>query len=151
VRAVVRLAERDAVAAAVVVDGEVDEVVVAAAADVLADEAGGQHAIAPASGYEVGAVVGEDEVAGEQARAARALGDPGRDHRAVLVVVTREEVRHQLAVEPLVQHERPRLHQHVSRKSITRISFCSGESVSALRLFDLRETWIAGSLKPGIS
>ena len=82
--------ESDNVSTAMAMDREVDKAVPSAAQDVLGDEARRQHSIAALARNVVNAILGEYEVASEEANAARRLDDAGTDDRSVLVAVTRK-------------------------------------------------------------
>ncbi|HMO00369.1 MAG TPA: hypothetical protein PKD59_13230 [Miltoncostaeaceae bacterium] len=98
VGAEIDVAEGDAVGAPVVVDGEVDEVLVPASPDVVADELRRQPPVAPCPRHEVDAVARDEEVARDEARAARRGRQARREYGAVLIAVSGEEMVMELQV-----------------------------------------------------
>jgi hypothetical protein len=129
----VGVAEPDRVGPTVVVDGEIDETFVATEPDLLADELRSQPSIPPHTGDEVHAVLGQEQIAREETGTAPGGHEAGRDNRPVLVMVAGKEVGAEASVQRFLDPKSPGLHQRLLRNSMIRSSFCSAESVSALR------------------
>ena len=107
-RSEVVVGEPDLIRTAVAVDGEVDESFARALHDVLGDEAGGQHPVAPFSWDVVFAVPSEDKVPSEKPGPMDRLDHASSDNGSVLISVAGEEVLAKLRHQVCREHESPR-------------------------------------------
>jgi hypothetical protein len=131
-RAEVGLGERDLVGAAVVVDGQVHQPGVLGAAQSPSDELTRQMPVTSGSGHVVHAVQGKCHVSHEEVEFAVDQGLAAQQRCAVLVGVTREQVRLELGpvvgpepkLDSLDPFQRP--HHRVASQSSTLTTFWAG-------------------------
>lgn len=92
VRCQVRPGECDRVVPAVVVGGEVHELLLAGAPRLVRDELAGEVPVAAGARDVVDPILGEHDLAHEKTSASWAVGHSAEEDRAMLIVVAREEV-----------------------------------------------------------
>ncbi len=118
----------DAVVAAVIVHGEIDELLVAADARLLRDEGCEQHPVPAVSGHPILALLGENERPRGEHRPGPGLQQPGLNDRTMFVTVTGKKVRGELFIH---RSRHPQFAACFHRSVIhfmTERSFSSGDS-----------------------
>ena len=90
--------EPDAIPSAVVMDGQVTELLVTAKADRFGNELRSQRPVAVSARDIIDPFFGQKEFSAEQAHTSICFSDTDGNHRAVLVSITREE----MSVQPII-------------------------------------------------
>ncbi len=128
----------------VVMDGEIVQPQVRAVVRLFDDERGRQRPIPALARDVVYAIPREEDLARQQAGSPLSPADAGRDHRAVLITVPREEMGPQALPQGVGDTHRPRP-AHCDRiHSSTFASLRAAVSVPTAQWFERREIWVAG-------